>query len=406
MRIGIGLNLFQPDAGGVANYVVTLLRHWPEFGGGHELVLFTFDHNEAMLAQLPPEAKRGEIRLRTQEDMLAHLDKIDLYFCPFNSLWPRPVPLPTVLTFTDMQERFFPDFFTPTQLKDRFHHYDWSLRMADVVIAISEFTRRCCIEIVGIAPEKIRTIHLAPDDLPSPAIPEGWIREGWEKFLYYPANFWDHKNHATLLRALRRLHDNGLPVRCVFTGSMFGREAEWQAVLQETGTTALVRHLGRRPRAELSWLFHYARGLVLPSRFEGFGIPVVEAMHTACPVACSGGTSLPEVAGQAALFFDPTNVDDVADAIAKLWSDDALCRELIANGKERASLFTPRRLVEAHVAAFEFACRRYRPWLYWYRRLVQLPLSRRSRASLRPRERVAAQRLLHQLDRSASVRSS
>lgn len=398
MRIGIGLNLFTPDAGGVANYVVTLLRHWPEFAPQHQLVLFTFGHNEAMLSQLPPESRRHELRVQTQEDMLQHLDKIDVYFCPFNTLWPRPVPLPTVITFTDMQERFYPQFFTAKQLEERFHHYDWSLRMTDVVIAISDFTKRSCVDIVGISPRKIRTIHLSPDDLPAPREPAGWSAAGWEKFVYYPANFWEHKNHLRLLRALRQLADEGLPVRCVFTGSVFGREAAWDAAIAETSTADLVRHLGRRPRAELSWLFRRARAVVLPSLFEGFGIPAVEAMHCDCPIACSGGTSLPEVVKDAAVYFDPRDESAIARAIAQLWNDDALCTDLVARGRRRGTYFNSRRLVESHVEAFALARRRFYPWKHWYRRKFLLPKSATPRTALSPHETAAAQRLLRKLD--------
>jgi glycosyltransferase involved in cell wall biosynthesis len=398
MRIGIGLNLFTPDAGGVANYVVTLLRHWPEFAPNHQMVLFTFDHNEAMLSQLPPESRRHEIRIQTQEDMLQHLDKIDVYFCPFNTLWPRPIPLPSVITFTDMQERFYPQFFTAKQLEERFHHYDWSLRMADVVIAISDFTKRSCTDIVGISARKVQTIHLSPDDLPPPREPAGWQSAGWEKFLYYPANFWDHKNHLNLLGALGQLRANGQTVRCVFTGSVFGREAEWDAAVVETGTADLVRHLGRRPRAELSWLFRNTRGLIVPSLFEGFGIPVVEAMHCGCPVACSGGTSLPEVAGDSALYFDPRDVKAIAHAAARLWNDDALCADLVSRGHCRGAGFNARKLVEAHVAAFALARRRYNPLKHWYRRRFLLPASAQPRTALRPDEIATAHRLLEKLD--------
>src|SRR3954463_5026155 len=102
MRIGIGLNLFKPDTGGVGNYALTLLRHWPKLAPEHPMVLFTFDHNDEMLAQLPAESRQHEYRLQTQEEVSAHLDKIDVYFCPFGSLWPRPLPLPTAVTFHDM----------------------------------------------------------------------------------------------------------------------------------------------------------------------------------------------------------------------------------------------------------------------------------------------------------------
>ena len=397
MRIGIGLNLFQPDTGGVGNYVLTLLRHWPRLAPEHPMVLFTFDHNESMLALLPPESRRHEYRIQTQEGVFDHLDKIDLYFCPFGSLWPRPMPLPTVLTFHDMQERFFPQFFTAAQLEERFFHYDWSLRMADAVIAVSDFTRQSCIDITGISRRKLRRVYHAPDELPAPLVPEGWDATGWEKFIFYPANFWEHKNHGNLLKALQRLRADGLTVRCVATGSMFGKEAEWRAATDAAGVTDLVRHLGRRSRTELSWLFRHARALVFPSLFEGFGIPVVEAMHVGCPVVCSGVTGLPEIAQDDALYFDPTDVADIARAIAKIWNDDALCADLAAKGRLRADEFSAENLVAGHVEAFELARRRYHPWKHWYRQRFLKPRSEVPRKALLPRESAAAQRLLRRL---------
>jgi glycosyltransferase involved in cell wall biosynthesis len=397
MRIGIGLNLFQPDTGGVGNYVLTLLRHWPRLAPEHPMVLFTFDHNESMLALLPPEARRHEYRLQTQEGVLNHLDKIDLYFCPFGSLWPRPMPLPTVVTFHDMQERFYPQFFTAAQLEERFFHYDWSLRMADAVIAVSDFTRQSCIDITGISRRKIRRVYHAPDELPSPQVPEGWDSTGWEKFIFYPANFWAHKNHGNLLKALHRLRADGLTVRCVATGSLFGKEAEWHAAADAAGVSDLVRHLGRRPRAELSWLFGHARALVFPSLFEGFGIPVVEAMHVGCPVVCSGVTGLPEIAQEDALYFDPTDVADIARAIAKIWTDDPLCADLGARGRQRADEFSSENLVAGHIEAFELARRRYHPWKHWYRQRFLKRRSEIPRKVLLPGEAAAAQRLLRRL---------
>lgn len=394
MRIGIGLNLLQPDTGGAGNYVLTLLRHWPQFAPEHPLVLFSFAHNETMLATLPPACRQHEYRLQMQEDVSAHLDKIDVYFCPFSSLWPRPLPLPTALTFHDMQERFFPQFFTREQVAERFYHYDGSLRLADAVLTVSDFTRQSCIDITCITGRKIRRIHHAPDELPPPRQPDDWDSAGWDKFVFYPANLWDHKNHLNLLRALARLRAEGCIVRCVMTGSLLGRDALWQAMVAETGTGDLVRHLGRRSRAEVSWLFHSARALVFPSLFEGFGIPVIEAMQAGCPVACSGTTGLPETAGRDALFFDPNRVDDLAAAIRRIWNDDALHTSLAERGRTRAATFTAERLVRGHVAAFELARRRYRPWTHWYRTRFLQPRLERRRSELLPREQRAAQRLL------------
>lgn len=401
MRIGIGLNLFQPENGGVTNYVLTLLRHWPRLAPQHPMVLFSFEHNEPLLRLLPAESRQHEIRLRTQEEMLEHLGRIDVYFCPFGSLWPRPVPVASVLTFHDMQERFYPEFFTPAQHTERFYHYDWSLRMADAVVAVSDFTRQSCIEITGIPARKILRVPHAPDELPEPVQPPDWPSGSGGPFLFYPANFWDHKNHARLLEALAQLRGEGLTVRCVFTGSLLGREEAWHRLAAQTGVGDRILHLGLRPRAELSWLFRHARGMVFPSLFEGFGIPVIEALQCGCPVACSGTTALPEIALGHALLFDPADVGKIAAATARLWNDAPLREALAARGPAHAAKYSPERLVRGHLEAFALAIRRYHPWKHWYRRRILDPRSQKPRTRLLPREIAAARRLL-----KATIRTS
>lgn len=395
MRIGVGLNLLQPDSGGVNNYVLTLLRHWPRLAPDDPLVLFTFAHNEPLLATLPAEARRHEIRCGVQEDVFQHRDRMDVYFCPFGSLWPRPMPLPSVVMFHDMQERFFPQFFTAAQLQERFFHYDWSLRMADAVLTVSDFTRDSCVAITRIPRRKIVRVHHAPDELPPPEQPADWPLAPGEPFVFYPANFWDHKNHRGLVQALRHLRQRGRAIPCVCTGSRLGREEEWRRLVEDAGVGDLMHHLGHRRRAEISWLYQHARALVFPSLFEGFGIPVVEAMHAGCAVACSRTTSLPEVVGEAGRYFDPTDPAAIAEAIAELWDDERRRTELARRGRSRAEAFSATRLVAGHRQAFALARRRFHPWRHWYRDRILRPRSEVPRKELTPHERAAAQRLLH-----------
>ena len=430
MRIGIGLNLLAPDNGGVTNYALTLLRHWPEFAPEHPMVLFSFAHNEPLLATLPPASRQHEIRLQTQEEALLHFDKIDVYFCPFGTLWPRPVRKPSVLTFHDMQERFYPEFFTAKELEERFFHYDWSLRMADAVVAVSAFTRDMSVQIAGAARGKFHVVPHAPDALPPPVKPAGWTQaDDGRPFVFYPANFWKHKNHLRLLKAFGEARAGGADLTLVCTGSLLGREAEWREAIRASGVGDHVRHLGQVPRAEISWLFHHARALVFPSLFEGFGIPLVEAMQTGCSIACgpllhatpacqAGACQvatceqgygncdgnprtgcetalLADVARTSALYFDASNPASIAAAIIRIGADESLRVRLVAAGHERAKDFTARQLVEGHVAAFATACRRHNPLRVWFNERVRLPRSQRPRTALTPREVRVAARLLH-----------
>lgn len=395
MRIGIGLNLLAPDNGGVTNYALTLLRNWPHHAPAHPMVLFSFAHNEPLLATLPPESRRHEIRLQTQEEALEHFDKIDVYFCPFGTLWPRPVRKPSVLTFHDMQERFYPEFFTKKEHEERFFHYDWSLRMADAVIAISEFTRDMSVQIAGASRRKFHVVHHVPDELPAPQKPATWTpADEARPFVFYPANFWKHKNHLALIAAMARVKSENPGLALVCTGSLLGRDAEWNDAVAAAGVGDRIRHLGKVSRAEISWLFRHARALVFPSLFEGFGIPLLEAMQTDCPIACGHNTSQPDVARHAALYFDAANPASIATAILRIDRDEPLRTRLVAAGRERLGAFTAQKQIDGHLAAFAAACRRHTRFRAWFNERIRLPRSLQMRTTLTPRETRLAARLL------------
>lgn len=360
MKIGINLFHLLPENGGVAQYVLTLLQHWPRVFPQDQLVLFCFPRNAAALAAVPAVHERR--LLADQDEIPAALAGIELFFCPFNALYPRPLPLPSVVTMVDLQERFFPEFFSPEDRRMRFQHYDWSVAMADQVITISDFSKESLVRLLGAAPDRIARIHLCPAELPEATVrPTAWPEADEAPFLLYPANFWRHKNHQVLLAALSRLRSDGLRVPAVFTGALLGREAEWAAEVERAGVQDQVRHLGLVSRAELSWVYRRARCLCIPSLFEGFGIPLVEAMRLGVPVACSATTSLPEIAGAAAVYFDPQDPVSIAGTIGRLWADAGLRRRLVAKGRARERRFTAERLVQEHRACFLRAVRHYSP---------------------------------------------
>lgn len=153
MKIGINLFHLLPENGGVAQYVLTLLQHWPRVFPRDELVLFCFPRNAAALEAVPGVLER---RLLPDQDAIpSALGGVEVYFCPFNALYPRPLPLPSVVTMVDLQERFFPEFFSPEDLRMRFHHYDWSVAMADRVVTISDFSKESLVRLLGADPGRI-----------------------------------------------------------------------------------------------------------------------------------------------------------------------------------------------------------------------------------------------------------
>jgi glycosyltransferase involved in cell wall biosynthesis len=189
------------------------------------------------------------------------------------------------------------------------------------------------------------------------------------EFIFYPANRWKHKNHDGLLRALATLRRrDGLSIHAVFTGYDVANRYPIEQMAVQHGVHDLVHDLGFLTVEELAFVYLKARLMVFPSLYEGFGIPLIEAMAAGCPVVASSHTSIPETVGDAAICFDPAAPDEMWRAIGTAWRDDGLRSRLIERGKRQAAKFSATRMGEAHLVAFmraieAYSPRRY-PWKY------------------------------------------
>jgi glycosyltransferase involved in cell wall biosynthesis len=281
--------------------------------------------------------------------------------------------LSNVLIMPDIQHEYFPQFFTPGDLEERRRLYGPSIERAALVLAISEFTRQTLIEKLGTNPAKILVTPLAPDPIFLPgasgvAAEEAVLRKydlENKPYFIFPGNTWRHKNHRTAVRALA-LHraQTGEEMLLVCTGAAKEAQPELEALIRELGLENQVRFLGYVPREELPGLYQGAQALVFPSLFEGFGIPVLEAMTCGCPVICSSTTSLPEIAGDAALLCDPEAPAEFAAAISTVRRDAALRAGLIERGRVQAAKFSWERFAREVLGALELAhAMRYDPGL-------------------------------------------
>lgn len=273
--------------------------------------------------------------------------EVDLVHHPFTVLTPLGSGIPAVLTFWDMQHEFFPEFFNRLELRKRRQIYPASAKEAARIIVSSNFTCDCLVERYGIAKEKIDVIptgygpeYRVLDD------PEGLqhIRKKYgldRPFLFYPAATWPHKNHRNLLAALRILKESyGFDGELLLSGIAMQSHGEIMAEVVRLGLSGNVRLLGYLPAGDLPYLYNCAHMMVFPSLFEGFGIPLVEAMACGCPVVCSDTTSLPEVAGDAGALFDPREPDQIAETVWSVWADEAKQREMRERGHDRTRFFT------------------------------------------------------------------
>ncbi|HBI15691.1 MAG TPA: hypothetical protein DDY20_09295 [Desulfobulbaceae bacterium] len=372
MRIGINCYLLEPHIGGIKQYFLALCRELLLHDDQNQYVLFYFDRNLSELEKLGPGliARHG-ILLRDQGEIRQHLPRIDLYFCPFGSLIPRPLPLPTVVTIVDIQEVFFPQFFTLHNLVARFWHYVGSTKMADHVLTISAFSKETLVRHHRLPPEKITVAHLCADERfyrareiarrPAAALPE--------RYIFYPANRWLHKNHDLLLRAISLLRERELlAVHTVFTGYDQKNGYAIEEKAREYGIGDLVTQMGYVSVEEMAYLYVHAELMVFPSLFEGFGIPLVEAMAAGCPVLAADSTSLPEVGGESVAYFDPSSPEALASSLHELLASPALRKDLVARGSRRAGDFSSARMAEQHLAAFRNAAQAYSRRRYLWQR--------------------------------------
>ena len=221
-------------------------------------------------------------------------------------------------------------------------------RNADRVLTISDSAKEDIASSLGldrakidVAPLGVRAQH------PRTELPR-------EPVVLCVAQKRPYKNLGSLIRAIAELEE---PARLVLAGAPTPHEEELKAQAAELGVADRVSFGGWVPEDELEALYREARCFVLPSLIEGFGLPVLEAMARGVPVACSNRPALPEVAGDAALLFDPEDQSAVTEAVRRLLRDDELARTLAERGVKRASELTWERTAQATLESYRKAAR-------------------------------------------------
>lgn len=344
MRVGLSLLTLVPRiSGGSETYARELVRALGAVGAHQYRVLLPriADDVEGLPSEVVDEYRAsrstpgrmlamGEGVVRGGR-LRARLAGCDVVHFPLTVMIPRVASPPAVTTVLDLQHETLPQFFSRAELAYRRAAYGWSVRRSALVITISEHAARAIVDRFGIAPERVRPIHLGVDHgVFSPGA------EAREQFLVYPAREWPHKNHARLFEAFAVLRDRHPELELVLTA-------------YEGPTPSGVRSLGHVPREQLVGLYRTAAGLVFPSEYEGFGQPPLEAMACGCPVACSDAASLPEVCGDAARLFDPHSVEQMVDAVEEILAHPV---DWSARGIERAAQFSWDRTARAHDAVY------------------------------------------------------
>jgi glycosyltransferase involved in cell wall biosynthesis len=382
MRVGLNATSFMPgQMGGMETYFRNLVDRLQVLDQENEYLLLCDKRHSAEFNLYNPRFRtehinyakpspawflRGILRNTLNVDILASRMngvKADVIHHPFTVLTPPDIKLPSVLTFWDMQHEFFPEFFSRTELLKRQRLYLASAERATQIIVSASFTKECLVNKYGIDAEKIEVIYTGYGSQYKPALDADSLAEirsryGLDKpFMFYPAATWPHKNHKRLLEALKILCDQyKFDGSLVLTGIAMQSHTEISNEISRLGLTDLVKILGYLPSSDLPSLYNSARMMVFPSLFEGFGIPLVEAMACGCPVVCANATSLPEVVGEAGVLFDPLDSAGMAEAIWSVWSSNTTLADMSERGLERAKLFSWEDTALKTMAVYKKAC--------------------------------------------------
>ncbi len=353
---------------GIGRYVVNLARGLAQVAPDLRISLLQDPNAPATrlplpdLPRIPCLASPFSIRQQWLVPGQLHRLRATLYHSPYYLMpyWPG---LPTVLTCYDLIPLAYPRYFSPMQRLIYWLAHRLALSVACVLLAISEATKADLIRHFRIAPDRILVTPLAADARFAPcplediaavrqkyALPDGYV-------LYVGSNK-PHKNLVRLIEAWS-LVVSSAPYAAhpplVIAGHWDSRYPQTQEKVVQSGIRDRVIFLHDVPEQELAALYSGASLFVFPSLYEGFGLPVLEAMACGTPVVCSHTSSLPEVAGDAALLVDPLDVEGIAASIRRALGDEGLRQRMREKGLARAAIFSWEQTARMTLAAYERA---------------------------------------------------
>jgi glycosyltransferase involved in cell wall biosynthesis len=255
-------------------------------------------------------------------------------------------PLPSLYQPHDLQHLALPENFSPAERGRRERMYRRLCRQSWATVLMSRWGKRDLMGRYGMPSGRVAVVPGGAVTSQYPEHDEAGLAALGKRlglppaFAYYPAHTFRHKNHARLIQALAQLKGEGLEIPLLCSGGLTPHHAELLSLLKRSGMEGCVAFTGYLPPEDVAGLYRLARVMVFPSLFEGWGLPLTEAMAAGLPIACSNASCIPEQVGDAALIFEPLDAASIAAALRRLWPDVALRQDLAARGKRRVELFS------------------------------------------------------------------
>ena len=352
MRIGIDARKLHDF--GIGTYIRNLLRHLARMDDRTEFVVFCRPEDRETLSTLgenfravPETAANYSVAEQLRIPLALQREGVTLFHAPHYVL-PALVRCRSVVTIHDCIHLMFPQYL-PNRLAFGYARTSIGLaaRRATRVLTVSESSKRDILRFVDTEPEKIDVIYNAYDErfAIDPAEEDVVrVRERYQlqdEFVLYAGNVKPHKNLERLIDAFHIVRNRGLDhLKLVMIGDEISKYTALRRAVHRHQLHKYVRFLGYLPEETLAVMYRLAGVFVFPSLYEGFGLPPLEAMASGTPVVTSNVSSLPEVAGDAAVLVDPYDPHAIADGIYRVLTDADVRKDLRRKGVARAGQFS------------------------------------------------------------------
>lgn len=340
----------NPQKTGVEHYAKQLILHLAEIDKLNSYVLYLRTPPENWLKNLPKNFSIKVIpfpifwtQLRISLEILMH--PVDVLFIPASAL-PIIHPKKSVVTIHDLAWKFYPDSFTWFNRNFLEWSTGFAVRKAKAIIAVSESTKKDLIRFYKLDASKVVVVHHGYEEVSVDSKLQEASFDLPEKYALFLSTLQPRKNLEGLIQAFKILKKENpeLPHKLVVIGRTGWKYEPILKAIKENSD--LVVYLNYVPDAARLAILKKASLLVLPSFYEGFGMQILEAFSFGVPVATSRVSSMPEVAGEAAVYFDPHNINEIKNSIKSVLVDKSLSDGLIIKGRQRLESFSWRSCAE------------------------------------------------------------
>lgn len=368
MRIGIDATSIPAKRVGAGNYIYNLVNALAEIDDKNQYFIFInfslkddwkIEKNNFDFVNLSFPSR--SLRLLWEQSglpLLARKLELDILHSPHYTM-PILKPCKSVVTFCDMTFELFPELHEFSKRLIFPLMMRWSANHAEQLIAISESTRQDVIRILGVKPDRIIAIPLAASSdygvIGAERVKEVCDRYKLTsgKYIYYVGALEPRKNVPLLIEAYAKLADRFPDIPLAIAGKKGWMYDEIFAKVKNYNLEERVRFLGYVPEQDLIGLYNGTRVFVYPSLYEGFGLPVLEAMQCGAPVITTNVSSMPEVAGDVALLVAPDDVEGLSQALQRVLSDDRLAQDLSRLGLTRSANFSWKNCAQETLQVYE-----------------------------------------------------